>query len=157
MAVDKTITDFLKRAKAKYEIISHEPAFTAQEVAAKTHIRGRDLAKAVILKAGGKLAMAVLPAPASVDFRKFAEACGAKRATLAKEEDFVGRFPGCDAGAEPPLGKLYDMPVYVDGALARDEEIAFNAGTHTDVIRMKYADYEKVASAKVADISAEVG
>jgi len=157
MAVASNITDFLDNAQVEYEVISHEAAFTAQEVAAKTHISGKELAKAVILKADGKFIMAVLAAPDAVDVKKLASACGAKNVTLATEDEFKGLFPGSEPGAEPPLGRLYDIPVHVDLHLALDAEITFNAGTHTDVIRMRFGDFERVTAPMVEDISKDVG
>lgn len=157
MAIAGNITGFLDDAQVAYDVICHEAAFTAQEVAAKTHIRGKELAKAVILKADGKFVMAVVAAPDVVDLDKLARVCGATKVTLAGEEEFKGLFPDSQPGAEPPLGRLYDIPVFVDLHLALDDEIAFNAGTHTDVIRMHYSDYERVTAPAVEDISKDVG
>lgn len=156
MAVASNITEFLDDAKVVYEVISHEAAFTAQEVASKTHIPGNELAKTVILKADGEFVMAVLAAPDAVDMKKLARACGAKKVTLAGEDEFKGLFPGSEPGAEPPLGRLYDIPMHVDLHLALDDEIAFNASTHTDVIRMLYSDYERITAPMVEDISKDV-
>ncbi len=156
MSIDKRITDYLDSQGVDYQIQSHEAAFTAQEVAAKAHIRGAELAKAVVLKRDDQLVLAVLPAPRPVSLDKFADVTGARTVALAHEDDFVAKFPGSESGAEPPLGELYDIVVYVDKRLAEDDEIAFNAGTHTDVIRMKYADYERITRPNVVDIAAGV-
>ncbi|MFH0963702.1 MAG: YbaK/EbsC family protein [Planctomycetota bacterium] len=156
MAVEKKIIDYLKHARVPYKVLSHELAYTAQEVAAKSHISGREIAKVVILKVDGELVMAVVPAPRHVDLDKFSEATRGRSVALAHEDEFVSLFPDVDRGAEPPFGKLYGLDLYVDKRLAEDEEIVFNAGTHTDVIRMKYADFVKLADPWVADIAAGV-
>lgn len=146
----KRIKEFLDGKGVRYVSISHSPAFTAQEIAASAHIPGKELAKTVIVKLDGKLAMAVLPASFEVDFDLLKEAAGAGKAELAKEEEFDDAFAGCEVGAMPPLGTLYGMAAYVDESLAEDEHIAFNAGTHHELIQMAYADFERLASPTVA-------
>jgi Ala-tRNA(Pro) deacylase len=137
----------------KYVTISHSQAYTAQEIAASAHIPGKDLAKTVIIKIDGKLAMVVLPASFVVDFDLLKKATGSKTVTLASEEEFLNLFPECDLGAMPPFGNLYQMPVYVAQSLAEDEEIAFNAGLHTELIKLAYKDFEKLVKPKVVKIS----
>jgi Ala-tRNA(Pro) deacylase len=75
------------------------------------------------------------------------------RVELAREEEFAGLFPGCELGAEPPFGNLYNLPVYADESLGKDPEIVFNAGTHLEAIRMKYLDFEKVVRPIVAPVA----
>jgi Ala-tRNA(Pro) deacylase len=132
----------------------HSPEFTAQEIAAETHIRGKELAKTVMVKIDTNMAMAVIAASSKVDLERLRETTGAGMVELATEEEFGGLFPECEVGAMPPFGELYDMPVFVDDLLREDEEIAFNAGSHIDLIQMSYTDYESVASAVVARIRA---
>jgi Ala-tRNA(Pro) deacylase len=117
------------------------------------HVRGRQVAKAVMIKADDRLVMAVLPAHHRVNLDRFKEAIGAAQARLAAETEFKGLFPDCETGAMPIFGNLYGVPVYVDRALARDEEIVFNAGTHTEAIRMKFADFLALAGPTLAEFS----
>ena len=144
----------LDAAGIRYIIIRHSPEFTAQEIAAETHIRGKELAKTVMVKIDTNMAMAVIAASSKVDLERLRETTGAGMVELATEEEFGGLFPECEVGAMPPFGELYDMPVFVDDLLREDEEIAFNAGSHIDLIQMSYTDYESVASAVVARIRA---
>lgn len=137
---------FLDENHVKYVVISHSRAFTAQEVAASAHIPGREVAKTVIVKVGGKMSMAVLPATFHVDFEMLQTAIGSGDVVLATEEEFCKIFPDCQTGAMPPFGNLYGIPTYVAEALAEDEEIAFNAGSHTELVRMDYSDYERLTS-----------
>ncbi|MBD5778391.1 YbaK/EbsC family protein [Pelagicoccus sp. NFK12] len=136
------ITEYLDLHRIKYQRISHSPAYTAQEVAARAHVSGWDLAKTVVVKLDDELVMAVLPASEQIDLGFLAEIVGSKRVSLAHEEDFVDRFPGCDLGAIPPFGNLYGLKVYVAPELAEDDYIFFSAGTHTELIRMAYDDFE---------------
>jgi Ala-tRNA(Pro) deacylase len=136
--------EFLNRNKVKYLTITHSPAYTAQEIAAMAHIKGQELAKTVIVKINGQLAMAVVPASYQVDLSGLKAATGANSIALANEAEFRGRFPECETGAMPPFGALYGMPVLVDGSLTNDKEIAFNAGTHRELIRLSYADFERL-------------
>lgn len=152
MAVSK-LKEFLDTKKVKYVTISHSQAFTAMEVAESAHVRGRDLAKTVILKVDGKLIMMVLPATQKVDLDRFRSSTKAVSVELASERDFRADFPGCELGAMPPFGNLYGMDVYADPRLAEDDEIAFNAGTHTELIRLAYKDFERLVMPKMLNPS----
>ena len=143
------LREFLDYHLVKYVVITHSRAFTMQEVAAATHIPGKELAKTVIVEIDGKLAMAVLAASQKVDLEQLREALGAERVALAREVAFRDRFPECDLGAMPPFGNLYDMDVYVADSLTEDEGIAFNAGSHTELVRMAYRDFERLVQPKV--------
>lgn len=147
------LKQFLDDESVKYVTIRHSPAFTAQEIAASAHIPGQELAKTVVVRLDGDLAMVVLPAPDQVDLDRLAEASGAEIVELAREEEFEERFPDCETGAMPPFGNLYDMDVYVAEHLAEDDEIAFNAGTHTELIRMSFDDFRRLVEPKVAPLA----
>jgi Ala-tRNA(Pro) deacylase len=145
--------EFLDGSKVNYVVISHSAAFTAQEVAASAHIPGREIAKTVIVMIDGELAMAVVPANREVEMGMLRSAAGAQYVELADERDFAQRFEGCQLGAMPALGILFGMETYVDKQLAKEEYIAFNAGTHSEVTAMRFADYRRVAHPKLARIS----
>ena len=148
------LKEFLDTNHVKYVAIRHSAAYTAQEIAALAHIRGKELAKTVIVKVDGKMAMAVLPASHKVDTSLLKAVAGAECLALATEAEFKGLFPDCEAGAMPPFGNLYEMPVYVDATLTKDEEVAFNAGSHSELIRMAYREFERLARPVVAAFSA---
>ena len=149
----KKLRDFLDHERVKYVAINHSPAYTAQEIAASAHVRGKELAKTVMVMLDGRLAMAVVPASRKVGFDLLREAAGAENAQLAGEQAFRDMFSGCEVGAMPPFGNLYGMDVYVSELLAKDEEIAFNAGSHTELIRLAYADFARLVNPKVARIA----
>ncbi len=151
--VSRKLKEFLDANQVKYLTISHSPAYTAQEIAETSHVSGKDLAKTVMVKIDGKLAMAVLPASHKVDFNRLKAAAGAKAAELAGEAEFKSLFPDCDVGAMPPFGNLYGMPVFVETSLAAYTEMAFNAGSHSDLIRMPYADFAKLVRPTVVGFS----
>ncbi len=130
-------------------VMSHSQAYTAQEIAALVHIPGQDLAKTVIVRLDDRLAMMVLPARYHVDFTRLSHALNLGDVYLASEEDFRDAFPECELGAMPPFGNLYEMEVYVSEGLSEDEEIFFNAGTHTELIKMRYADFERLVQPTV--------
>jgi Ala-tRNA(Pro) deacylase len=136
---------FLDENGVKYTVIKHSRACTAQEIAELTHIPGKELAKTVMITLAGQVAMAVIPASHLVDFKSLSQVAGAK-VELADEGDFVELFPSCDVGAMPPFGNLYDLPVYVSESLAEDAFIAFSAGSHAEVIRLEYAEFERLVS-----------
>lgn len=142
------LKSYLDENKVKYITIKHSSAYTAQEIAALAHIPGKDLAKTVIIKINGKMAMAVLPASYKVSFDDLKETLGMTEVRLAYEQEFIDKFPDCEAGAMPPFGNIYGMEVYVADSLAEDEEIAFNACSHTELIKMKFSDFEKLVKPK---------
>jgi Ala-tRNA(Pro) deacylase len=135
------LRDFLDSHHIKYLAISHFLAYTAQGIAALTHVSGKKLAKTVIVKIDGILAMAVVPASAHVDLDRLATLTGAQAVEIASEHEFKNAFPDCETGAMPPFGNLYDMPVYADASLKDNDEFTFNAGTHRELIRMAWDDF----------------
>ncbi len=143
------LKDFLDEHQVKYVVITHSRAFTTQETAAATHIPGKELAKTVVVEIDGDMAMAVVPGSQKVDLDLLRDALGAERVTLAKEAAFKDRFPECDPGAMPPFGNLYGMKVYVADSLTEDEEIAFNAGSHTQLVKLAYRDFERLVRPEV--------
>jgi len=147
------LKDFLDDQHIKYVTIQHSMAYTAQEIAAKAHIPGKELAKTVIVKIDGKNAMAVLPASYRINLGRLKQVCRASQVELASEEDFRDLFPGCETGAMPPFGNLYNMDVYVENSLVDDEDIAFNAGSHTELIKLSYQDFEKLVHPKTASFT----
>ncbi len=147
------VRHYLDEQKVHYATIMHSPAYTAQETAATVHVPGREVAKTVIVLLDDKPAMAVLPATRKLDLTALRKASGARRVALATEMQFARLFPECEVGAMPPFGNLYHLPVYVAESLAEDEQIVFNACSHTELIRMAYADFERLVQPKVAKLT----
>jgi Ala-tRNA(Pro) deacylase len=144
------LQEFLDSHNIKYVVISHSVGYTAQGIAALTHISGKELAKTVIVKLDGALAMVVVPAASQVDLSRLKSVTGATNAVLATEQEFKDKFPDCETGAMPPFGNLYDLPVLADDSLTRDKEIAFNAGSHRELVRMAWDDFEKLVKPRMA-------
>lgn len=149
----KKLKRFLDEKKIKYVSIKHSLAYTAQEIAASAHIHGREVAKTVIVKLDDKLAMAVVSANDKVDLKLLKNASGAKTVELASEDEFHDLFPDCALGAMPPFGNLYGMEVFIDKGLIDKMEITFNAGSHTELIRLSYSDFERLVKPKVTVLS----
>ncbi|WP_415908416.1 aminoacyl-tRNA deacylase [Oleiharenicola sp. Vm1] len=145
------VKEFLDSHRVKYVSLQHSPAFTAAEVAQSTHVSGRDFAKTVIVVIEDEMVMLVLPASRRVLLNDLREMLDSTHLRLATEAEFRDRFPDCELGAMPPFGNLYDMRVYVSALLAEEKEIAFNAGTHTEVIKMSYADFDRLVKPVVLD------
>ncbi|MGH9523229.1 MAG: aminoacyl-tRNA deacylase, partial [Terriglobales bacterium] len=135
------LKQFLDSNEIRYQLISHPTTYTAQLTAASSHVPPDILAKTVMVIIDGKFSMAVVPAPRRVDLTALHSSISAQTVRLASELEFKEKFPDCDAGAMPPFGNLYGMTVYVDEAIAGQVEIAFNAGTHTETVRMACADF----------------
>jgi len=149
----RKLKEFLDSESVRYVKIAHSPAYTAREIAQSLHNKGSLIAKTVIVYIKEKMAMAVLPANHSIDFDRFRKAVGEEDIRLATEGQFKGMFPDCEVGAMPPFGNLYGMDVYVDPHLTEDEDIFFNACSHSELIRMSYQDFERLVKPRVMKIS----
>jgi Ala-tRNA(Pro) deacylase len=153
MPIPRSIEQFLTEQHVAYSVIPHRPAYTAQEEAAVTHIPGGQWAKTVACVADDRPVLAVVPATSLVDLDRLRAIAGARDVHLASEREFERLYPDCEVGAMPPLGPLYGQPVFVDRALAGGNEIAFDAGSHTDAVKMKYDDFERVVRPTVGDFA----
>jgi Ala-tRNA(Pro) deacylase len=152
----RRLKEMLDSKGVRYTILFHSPAYTAQQIAQAAHIPGKQLAKTVMVKLDGRLSMAVVPASYRVDLEALAYETGADRATLASEVDFRDIFPGCEVGAMPPFGNLFQVPVYVSDTLAEDALISFNAGNHTEVMTLAFRDFERLVEPKILPFSRHV-
>src|SRR3989449_8544626 len=152
------LREFLDSHNVRYIVISHSPAFTAQGIAALAHIPGKELAKTVMVKMDHSLIMAVLPASFHVDLSRLKAEAMATTVELASESEFKDRFPDCETGAMPPFGNLYGMAVFAEESLTKDKEIAFNAGTHSELIRLSWEDFLRLVKPRMLQFSsARVG
>jgi Ala-tRNA(Pro) deacylase len=149
------LKQFLDANGVRYQAIPHFTAYTAQETAASAHVHGRELAKTVMVRIDGRPAMAVLPATKRLDPERLREAAAARGVTLLSEREFKDLFPDCEVGAMPPFGNLYDLPVFVDASLSFDDHIAFNAGSHEELIQLDYQDFERLVRPRVAGLAYE--
>jgi Ala-tRNA(Pro) deacylase len=148
------LQEFLKQKRVRFEIIQHEQAFTAQEVAAVEHVTGHKFAKTVVVKGGDEVYMLVLPASRHVDFKKAGEMVGAELKMMT-EEEMKGLFPDCEIGAEPPFGSQYGVKTYLDETLKGVDQIVFRAGTHDRTVKMTFAAYQKLEEPTVGSFSIE--
>jgi Ala-tRNA(Pro) deacylase len=148
------LREFLDCNRIQYLVISHSVAYTAQGIAALTHTPGKELAKTVMVMIDGRLAMAVVPASSRVDLYRLKKYLAADSVELASELEFRDRFPDCETGSMPPFGNLYNMDVFVDQSLAEDKEIAFNAGSHRELVRMKFADFRDLVKPAIILLAA---
>ena len=150
------VENYLREQGVWFERHVHQPAYTAQELAAEEHTPGANVAKTVIVRADGRHIMCVLPACYKLDLTKLRKALGASDCRLAEESEMADLFPDAEIGSEPPMGNLYDMITLVDTHLADDEQILFAAGSHRDAIEMDFSDYSRLVHPKIADVSVHV-
>lgn len=136
---------YLNENKVTFEVMTYKETFTMQEVAAALHVSGNQVAKVVMVKADDRMVMLVVSSPDRLDFAKAGELLGAKKVRLAEEEEFGDLFPDCVVGAMPPFGNLYEIPVYLNKDLAEEEDILFKVGTHTEVMKIAYRDFARLA------------
>ncbi len=155
MPILKKLKETLDEAKISYEVYNHALAYTAQEIAAKQHFSGKEMAKVVMLDVDGTLVMGVIPGSRKISLDLVRANLGANKARLATEDEFISRFPNCEIGAMPPFGNLFGLKVYVDPALEQDEHIYFNAGNHAQTVRLKYADFAWLVKPQVTRLVAE--
>ena len=148
MAISDRLKAFLQSAKVKYSVMKHPVVYTAQEIAGAQHVPGRQLAKCVLVKTEHGPVLAVLPAIHLIDLKKRKALLGAKTLSIGKEADIKQAFPDVEVGAMSPFGNLYEVRVVVDRQLGEAGEIVFNAGTHTETIKMRYQDFAALAKPK---------
>jgi Ala-tRNA(Pro) deacylase len=153
MAIATSVERFLKNSGVEYTLVKHPLAYTAQEDAALSHVPGREWAKTVVCLADGEPIQAVLPAHLAIDVERLRTLAGCRSVRLAEESEFETLYPGCERGAMPPFGPLFGQRVFVDTVLTKDEEITFNAGTHTDAVRMRYRDFAQLSHPVVGDFA----
>jgi Ala-tRNA(Pro) deacylase len=155
MPIIKRLREMFDLGKVSYEVYNHPLAYTAQEIAQRQHVSGDQIAKVVMLKADDKLVMAVVTGSQKIHLPTVRASLGVFEVRLATEDEFMSRFPDCEIGAMPPFGNLFNMPVYVDPAIARDEMIYFNAGNHVQTVRIHYKDFDRLVSPKVVQLTEE--
>lgn len=141
MSISQTLKAYLDRERVHYDLLPHPEVYRAAAIAQTLHAPEKEMAKVVIVKVGERFVMMVLPASCRVDLHRLREIFVTNHVRLATEDEFKGLFPDCEVGAMPPFGILYGLPVYVDRSLTEDEQIIFEAGTHSDAIRMRYWDF----------------
>lgn len=156
MTVPKKIQEYLEKEGVAYEHLEHDRAFTATEVAGAQHVPGRQMVKCVIVKADEQFVMCLLPAIHYLDLDKFKAAIQARQVRLANEEEMIKLFPGCETGSEPPFGTLFGIKVYADKFLEEDNDVSFNAGTHVDVIKMKFQDFQRIVKPVFVEIGVHI-
>lgn len=155
MPIIKKLKELFDETKVSYEVYNHPLAYTAQEIAQRQHFSGNEMAKVVMLKVDGKLVMAVVTGNQKVDLATVRASLAAYEVSLATEDEFYSKFPGCEIGAMPPFGNLFGLPVYVDPAVTKDEAIYFNAGNHVQTVRIRYTDFEKLVNPQVVRLTVE--
>ena len=151
MSISRTLHAYLDRERVHYDVLPHPEAFRALTVAQMLHTPEKEMAKVVIMKVDKRFVMTVLPASWKVDLYRLRAVFDTHQVRLATEDEITGLFPDCELGAMPPFGNLYKLPVYVDQSLTEDEEIVFQAGTHSDAIRMRYWDFAALVFPVVAE------
>ena len=151
MTILRRLKDYLDSQKVRYEVLGHQEAYTAPAIAHALHVSGKDLAKVVMVKAGERCVMAVLPSNWQIDFKRLKDVLGTRDVRLATENEFKGLFPDCEVGTMPPFGNLYGMDVYVDRSLTDDKEIVFQAGTHFGAVKLRYEDFAALVRPTVAE------
>jgi Ala-tRNA(Pro) deacylase len=144
---------YLDAEGASYHLIHHPTDYRARQTAEDTATPPEDFAKTVFVWIDGKPAMAVVPANRGVSLRKLARAIGADEVRLARESEMRELCPDCEVGAAPPLGHLYDLPVYVSAALAAEDRVTFNGGTHEHAVQMAWKDFERLVAPRVVRLA----
>jgi len=148
------LKELFDEAKVSYEVYNHPLAYTAQEIAARQHFSGKEMAKVVMIEVDDRLIMGVIPGSQKINLNTVKASLGAKQARLATEDEFISRFPECEVGAMPPFGHLFGLPVFVDPALEKDDVIYFNAGNHVQTVRLSYKDFARLVKPQIARLVA---
>lgn len=149
----KRLVEMLDENGIEYEVIHHHADYRARETALDTHTRPEEFAKTVFVRIDGQFGLAVLPSTHSVSVGRLGRSLEAHEVRLASEWEMKDLCPDAEVGAAPPFGNLFDLPVYVCPALTQDEHITFNAGSHTEAVRLRYGDFEKLVHPRVVHMA----
>lgn len=152
MSLSVRLREFLDSHQAQYTVTNHRPAFTANDVASAEHLPAREMAKTVVVFGDNRYHMLVVPASRQVDLHEVQGALDLRHVRLATEMELTALFPDCELGAMPPVGALYDLPLYLDSLLAHHESISFNGGTHRDAVHMAMTVYHELVRPKVVSL-----
>lgn len=152
MSISTKLKEYLDSQRVPFEHHVHPTAYTAQEVASSMHLPGRNIAKTVVIEADGALLLAIVPANQRVDVHHLQFITRAANIRIADEREFAEVFPSCEPGAVPPFGNLFGLSSYCDTQLGQDDNIEFNAGSHTDTIRMTFEDFKRLARPTMIDL-----
>ncbi|MCF7958967.1 MAG: YbaK/EbsC family protein [Phycisphaerae bacterium] len=147
------VTDYLKEHKVGYQLRSHRPTYTSQEMAAEEHVSGMNIAKPVIVQADGRYYMCVLPACCKVDLEALRSGLGAGEVQLADEREMAKLFPDCELGAEPPFGNMFDLATIMDETMVEGKFIVFQAGRHNQAIKVDMKDYQNLVRPRIMNFS----
>lgn len=147
------LEQFLQAHNVRFDTVTHEHSVTTLDAARRAHLSSHDVAKTVMVKVDGKLAMAVMPANEWLNLENLRKASGARSVSLASESEFSDRFPECEIGAMPPFGNLYGLDVYAADTLSHEHSIAFNAGNHHELVRMGWSDYERLVHPRIMSMT----
>jgi Ala-tRNA(Pro) deacylase len=152
----RSLDDYLKNAHVPFTAFRHRAAFSAQQEAASSHVPGRSWAKTVICFAGEEPIAAVVPAHLMVDLDELRAVAQAETLRLALEPELADICPDCELGAVSPFTSASRLRVFVDRSLVGEPEMVFNAGTHTDAIRLHYEDFADLTKPVVAAIGMRI-
>jgi Ala-tRNA(Pro) deacylase len=144
------LREYLDEQGVQYKLSHHPPVYSAQELAAVEHLPGMQVIKPVVVRADGEYVMCVLPASYRLDMSELRNQLHADDVKIAEEQALQRLFPGCELGAEPPIGRLFGIPTVMDESLTRDDVVTFQAGTHQDAVTMSLAEYRRVAQPEMA-------
>jgi Ala-tRNA(Pro) deacylase len=156
MAVAKKLREYLKQNQVKFEVTEHPVAYSAARIAAAQHVPGRKVIKSVICETDGNYVMCVLDADHLLDLTKLKRVTGAKEVHLATEEEVAQLFPDYEVGAEPPFGNQFGLSVYCDQHVTDSDEVFFNGGNHTDLVKIRSQDYMQLVRPIIADLGRHV-
>jgi Ala-tRNA(Pro) deacylase len=150
------VREYLRVQRVPFEVLLHRPAPSATRLAQSVHVPGHRVAKVVLLRAGGRFALAVLPATHRIVLERLPEVLGTRDIGLATEDDVEAVFVDCERGAVPPFGRLYGLTTLVDASLAEVDDIVIEGNTRHEGLRMRYRDFEALEQPIRAEFAAAI-
>jgi Ala-tRNA(Pro) deacylase len=154
--VFERIKEFLDANVVRYDVREHPPVYTSPEAAAARGCELKQGAKALVLHVDKeRYVLAVISAARQADFEKLRQHLGAKKVRLCTPEEAL-KVTGCTVGSVPPFGNVLNLPTYVDPSLSENEIIAFNPGSHTHSILMRYEDYARAVKPEIVGFAKSV-
>jgi Ala-tRNA(Pro) deacylase len=148
-----TLDSILEHRRIPFQKHTHPATFTAQGLAQAERVSGYHVAKPVVVRTTEGYTMCVVPAPLHVDMEKVRDALGQPEARLATESEMASLFPGCELGAEPPIGSIFGLKTLMDERLQSEERLHMQGGSHTNCVSLRRSDWERLCEPRVVDIA----
>jgi Ala-tRNA(Pro) deacylase len=154
MTMPTKLVEFLETHHLKYETIAHSETQTSLATVNWINCDAAQLAKIIVCEIDNyRTSLFLLPAAEVMDLKELKKNINAKKINILPETKLEEIFNDCEIGAQPTYGSLYNLPTFLPEHSDKNKDIYFNAGTHTDVLRVPYSEFDDVEQPYITNFS----